>query len=75
MYVLTLSLVAPDGSVAHRTSERVGFRTIEFRPRDGFYLNGTKLNIKGVNRHCFYPETGRTPDKRRDIATCASSRA
>lgn len=68
MYVLTLSLVAPDGSVTHRTSERVGFRTIEFRPRDGFYLNGTKLNIKGVNRHCFYPETGRTPDKRRDIA-------
>lgn len=68
MYVLTLKLVAPDGTVAHETTERVGFRTIEFRPRDGFYLNGTKLNIKGVNRHCFYPETGRTPDRRRDIA-------
>lgn len=67
MYVLALKLTAPDGTVAHETTGRVGFRTVEFRPRDGFYLNGTKLNIRGVNRHCSYPETGRTPDKRRDI--------
>lgn len=68
LYTMTLRLIAPDGSVAHETSERIGFRTVEFRERDGFYLNGTKLNIRGVNRHCCYPETGRTPDRRRDIA-------
>ena len=67
LYELTMRLIAPDGTVAHETTKRVGFRTIEFRPRDGFYLNGTKLNIKGVNRHCCYPETGRTTSKRRDI--------
>ena len=67
LYLLKLSLVAPGGEVAHTVTERVGFRTIEFRPRDGFYLNGTKLNIRGVNRHCFYPETGRTPNLRRDV--------
>ena len=67
LYELTLRLVAPDGTVAHEVTDRVGFRTIEFRPRDGFYLNGVKLNIRGVNRHCFYPETGRTPNRRLDI--------
>ena len=29
--------------------ERIGFRTIDFRPRDGLYLNGTKLVMKGIN--------------------------
>lgn len=47
------------GNDKHRVSERIGFRTIEVRPHDGIYLNGTKLLIKGTNRHCFHPETGR----------------
>lgn len=68
LYPLTLRLVAPDGKVSHELTQRVGFRTIEFRRRDGFYLNGTKLLIKGVNRHCFYPETGRATSKARDLA-------
>lgn len=25
----------------------------------GIYLNGTRLVVKGTNRHCFHPETGR----------------
>ena len=29
---------------------RVGFRTVEFRS-DGFYLNGVKRRLRGVNRH------------------------
>jgi beta-galactosidase len=28
-----------------------GFRTINFTPRDGFYLNGRKVGIKGVCNH------------------------
>ncbi len=30
-------------------------------------MNGKRLVVKGVNRHCFYPETGRTTSKRLDI--------
>lgn len=44
----------------HRVCEKTGFRTIEFRPQEGFYLNGERIIFKGVNRHCFWPETGRT---------------
>lgn len=44
----------------HVRSQRFGFRTFELRPGDGLYLNGRKLVLKGVNRHSFWPETGRT---------------
>jgi hypothetical protein len=30
------------------------------RPNDGVYLNGTKIVLKGINRHSFRPATGRT---------------
>lgn len=45
----------------------VGFRTVDFRPRDGVYLNGTKLVMKGVNRHSFHPDGGRTTNKELSI--------
>ena len=64
---VSFTLLSPTGEKLHRLTERVGFRTVEFRPRDGFYLNGTKLQIRGVNRHCFYPETGRAGSKERDV--------
>lgn len=67
LYALTLQLVSPHGNVLHEVGYKIGFRTIEFRRRDGFYLNGTKLLIKGVNRHCAYPETGRTTSRRLDL--------
>lgn len=59
LYVLTLSLENKDGKVLHTTSQRIGFRTVELRPQDGFYVNGTKVVLKGVNRHTFHPEGGR----------------
>ncbi|MDP2889146.1 MAG: glycoside hydrolase family 2 TIM barrel-domain containing protein [Bacteroidota bacterium] len=43
----------------YRTTEKFGFRTIEIRQGDGIYLNGTKIKMKGINRHAFWPETGR----------------
>ena len=67
LYDMNLQLVAANGQVVHEYHQRVGFRTIEFRPRDGFYMNDKKLVVKGINRHCFYPETGRTTSKRLDI--------
>lgn len=47
----------------HSMTQKIGFRTVEFRPHDGLYLNGTRLIVKGTNRHCFHPETGRTTSR------------
>jgi len=46
-------------STIHQMESVVGFRTIELRPKDGFYVNGQKIILKGSNRHSFWPETGR----------------
>lgn len=67
LYLLRLKLISPAGNVLHEVTQRFGFRTVEFRRRDGFYLNGTRLLVKGVNRHCFYPETGRTTSRVNDL--------
>ena len=48
----------------HRTAETFGFRTIEIRRGDGVYINGAKIKFKGINRHCFWPETGRTLNRK-----------
>lgn len=37
--------------------DRIGFRTAAFRP-DGFYLNGKRVKIVGINRHQSYPYVG-----------------
>lgn len=52
-----------DGKVIHTYQQKFGFRTIEFRERDGFYVNGVKIKFKGVCRHTFWPESGRTSSK------------
>jgi hypothetical protein len=44
----------------HELRQRFGFRTLEVRPRDGVYLNGRKIVLKGINRHSFRANTGRT---------------
>lgn len=49
-----------DGKIIHAIRETFGFRTVEIRQGDGIYINGTKVKFKGVNRHAFWPETGRT---------------
>jgi hypothetical protein len=60
LYRVSFFLEAAGGGRLHRQAERFGFRTIEVRENDGVYLNGTKIVLKGVNRHCFWPETART---------------
>ena len=44
----------------HTIRQRFGFRTVEFRKQDGFYVNDVKIIMKGVCRHSHWPETGRT---------------
>ncbi len=48
-------------------SEKFGFRTIEVRNGQGIFINGTQVKFKGVNRHCFWPETGRTLTKQQQL--------
>lgn len=60
------------GQVLHRSSKKFGFRTFEVRggdrPDSGLYLNGRRILLKGVNRHVFFPDTGRTSNAQRDRA-------
>ena len=43
----------------YEMTQKFGFRSIEIRQGDGVYLNGIKIKMKGINRHAFWPETGR----------------
>ena len=57
-----------DAGLVHERRERFGFRTFEVRPRDGVYLNGHKIVLRGINRHSFNPRTGRTLTRAQNIA-------
>ena len=56
--IIKVSLINKN-EILHEVVERIGFRTVELRRHDGFYVNGEKVVFKGVNRHSFWPETGR----------------
>jgi beta-galactosidase/beta-glucuronidase len=58
LYDVRISLQKDDETI-HEVTDRIGFRTVELRAHDGFYINGDKVIFKGVNRHSFWPETGR----------------
>ncbi|AGA77414.1 glycoside hydrolase family 2 protein [Echinicola vietnamensis] len=58
LYQATFTLLE-QGKAVYTQTAQVGFRTVELRERDGIYVNGTKVIFKGVNRHSFYPTTGR----------------
>lgn len=53
--------------VIHEVTEKFGFRTVEIRESDGIYVNGEKVIFKGVCRHSFRPNTGRTLNKKVSI--------
>lgn len=63
LYDLELVL-KQNGSIVHKYDKRIGFRTLEFKKQDGIYVNGTKIVMKGINRHSFWPEGGRSTSKR-----------
>ena len=60
LYIAEIVLRNKDGKTVQTRQTRVGFRTIEFFPQDGIYLNGTRLVLKGINRHSFSVDGGRT---------------
>ena len=57
LYTVQLDLMQ-NGRVVHTVSEQFGFRTFEVR-KDGLFLNDKRIMLKGVNRHCFRPDSGR----------------
>lgn len=63
LYYLELTLSNKNKKTVHTYKERIGFRTVEFREKDGLYVNGTKVVLKGINRHSFHPDGGRTTNK------------
>ncbi|WP_460557887.1 glycoside hydrolase family 2 protein [Ferruginibacter profundus] len=56
-----------NGKIIHRIEKKFGFRTVELKQRDGIYVNGVKVKMKGINRSPFRPETGRTLSKENSI--------
>jgi beta-galactosidase len=60
LYTVRTSLTAPGGpgpASTHAREVRTGFREAEFRP-GGFYLNGQRLQLLGLNRHQLFPYLG-----------------
>ena len=51
------------GKLVHVQNQQIGFRTVEVKQREGIYINGVKMKFKGVNRHSFWPNSGRTTSK------------
>ncbi|WP_316607027.1 glycoside hydrolase family 2 TIM barrel-domain containing protein [uncultured Ruminococcus sp.] len=56
LYELKAELIR-DGVVIDTLTRRVGFRRAEFR-KDGFFLNGRRFKLRGLNRHQSYPYVG-----------------
>ena len=56
LYICRVSLLKI-GKVLDVQEVKVGFRTAEFR-EDGFYLNGKKTFLRGLNRHQCWPYVG-----------------
>ena len=67
LYTLRLELLDQNHQIEHIYEERIGFRTIEFRQKDGIYVNNKKIIVKGTNRHSFHPDGGRTTNKNLSI--------
>ena len=73
LYTAVFTLKDASGKVLHVEHQRFGFRTIEYRHSyngddgDGVFINGQKVIMKGVNRHSFRPESGRTLSKEKNI--------
>ena len=51
------------GAILDETSCRFGFREAKFTP-EGFFLNGERVKLRGLNRHQSYPYVGYAMPKR-----------
>ncbi|MGO8891162.1 MAG: glycoside hydrolase family 2 protein [Streptosporangiaceae bacterium] len=56
LYTVQATINFP-GLGSHVLTRRIGFREASFRP-EGFFLNGKRLPLFGLNRHQLYPYAG-----------------
>ena len=56
LYTVRTTVSSP-GTPAHTVDTAIGFRKAVFA-EDGFYLNGSRYEIFGLNRHQLYPHLG-----------------
>ncbi|SEG11485.1 beta-galactosidase [Eubacterium ruminantium] len=56
LYTVVIELIRGD-KVIDEFSHKIGFRRSEFK-KEGYYLNGRKLKIRGLNHHQCYPYFG-----------------
>ncbi|OVE75704.1 hypothetical protein BVX97_03710 [bacterium E08(2017)] len=64
LYQVKVTLLKQGVALSEKT-ERFGFRTFEVKQKDGFYLNGERIIIQGVNRNVFDAQHGRTVSRDR----------
>lgn len=57
LYTLHTTIVR-GGRLVDHLQTRIGFRWYSFDPDSGFFLNGERLRLQGVNRHQDYPMLG-----------------
>lgn len=57
LYKIAVTLLSPSGKALHSYRFKMGIREAKFE-LDGFYLNGRRLQIFGLNRHEIYPYSG-----------------
>lgn len=58
LYTITTSLVDKNNQTIQETENTFGLRWFEFTVDNGFYLNGKRLKLIGVNRHEVYEGLG-----------------
>jgi beta-galactosidase len=63
LYTIETTLIENDQAI-DTVSTRFGFRTAEFRSDGGFYLNGERLKLFGLDRHQTYPYIGGAAPRR-----------
>ncbi len=57
LYTLTTELLDSNGNVVDTNTVRFGFRDVRY-DESGFYLNGKKIKLRGLNRHQSWPYVG-----------------
>lgn len=50
--------VLKDKKVLDETSKQIGIRTIRYTAKEGFFINGQRLYMRGANRHQAFPNVG-----------------
>lgn len=65
LYTL-VTQISVENEITDIRYDRIGFRRVRFQ-KDGFYLNGKKYKIRGLNRHQAYPIVGYAATKNLQI--------